>query len=501
MLDTKYTNQLNLKNKSDPMIYVSDNPFNAEELVNKYRERAHNKLMQKIKKKTGITNKSELNKYSMSIINKTEAKMKETYELEDPINIEKYFVESAKTDFIDWFMMIASIPLYQSLGDTIGYRNGDWEFNHKDQTAAAGPEYANTMIAEFIHLGGINKLSIVNWTASDDTVLYLLTYVVLMQKIPSVQAYGEQLRRNYVNNWDEIKDRAPGQITSRSIQILQNPEVKWNSLNYDPTAIGNGSCMRTGCVGIFYPGKSNRKKLIALAVEGSRVTHNSATAILGSITTALFTAYAIERVPIAHWPHRLLKLLNSLKINSYMEKSKPSEYKLFLRDKQFYIAQWQKYVSFRFAGASVTPRTDRRTMHNPVERIKYFAESYSKNNPNNPGGSADDACIIAYDALLESGDNLEKLLVYSILHHGDSDTVGSIAFSWFGAYYFSKANSDLTESRFKQLEYYKGIEVKTITALRTKLIKVYYHDLFLHFSRKFVKKIPINPSANSKQVK
>lgn len=487
----QYENQLNLKNKSDPIISVTDKSFNAGELANKYRERAHNKLIKKIAEKTGITNATELNKYGMSIVSKTEAKMKEVYGLEDPLNFKNYFLEFAEADFIDWYAMVSCIPLYQSLGDTIGYRNGDWEFNHKNRTGISKPEDANNMIAEFIHLGGINKLSIVNWIASDDTILYLLTYVVLMQKLPSIQDYGEQLRKNYVDNWDKMVNRAPGFTTSRSIQILQNPDVKWDSLQYDPTANGNGSCMRTGCVGIFYPGKSNRKKLIALAVEGSRVTHNSATAILGSITTALFTAYAIERVPITHWPHRLLKLLNSLKINSYMEASRPTEYKLFLRDKQFYIAQWQKYVNFRFAGASVVPRTDRRTMNNPVERIKYFAESYSKSHLDNPGGCADDACIIAYDALLESGDNLEKLLVYSILHHGDSDTVGSIAFSWFGAYYFSKANLDLAESRFNQLEFRTEIGSKTLTALRKKLIKVYYHDLFLHFSRKFVKKIPI----------
>lgn len=474
---------------SDPIISSIDKPFDATKLTTKYREKAYTKMIEIIKEKTGIVNADELNKYGSSVINKTKEKMKYTYGLEDPIDTKHYFLESSETAFIDWYAMVSSIPLYQSLGDTIGYRNGDWEFNHYEKDV--GPEYANTMIAEFIHLGGINKLSIVNWLASDDTILYFLTYQTVMKKLTHIQDYGQTLRMKYVEYWNEIENRHPGKETSRSIHILQNPNFKWDNLPYNPKALGNGSCMRTGCIGIFYCGKYNRKKLIALSVECSRVTHNSATAILGSITTALFTAYAIERVPIAHWPHKLLKLLKSNKIDAYMEKSRPLEYELFSRDKIFFTAQWQKYVNYRFVGASIVPRTDRKNMQDPVGRIKYFAESYNKSDPSNPGGTADSVCIIAYDSLLESGDNLEKLLVYSILHNGDSDTIGSIAFSWFGAYYFSKENYDLVENRFKQLEYHRQIETRSIQALETKLIKVYYYDLFLHFARNFIKKIPV----------
>ena len=123
--------------------------------------------------------------------------------------------------------------------------------------------------------------------------------------------------------------------------------------------------------------------------------------------------------------------------------------------------------------------------------VKNLSERFSKRNPSNPGGCADDVCILAYDALLESGNNMEKLLVYSILHNGDSDTVGSIAFSWFGAYYYSKSNDALAESRFKQLEFYKVIGAKNSIATRTKLFKVYYYDLYVHYARKFIKRIPI----------
>jgi ADP-ribosylglycohydrolase len=469
--------------------YDSTHKFNWDYLVNKYRDRARKKITEKIKKRTGIKNARELAELSERIYDRTESLMKEKYVLKNPIDphnweaLMYHFEQPDFSDFGDWYAMVKCIPLYQSLGDTIGYHNGEWEFNRKNP--AAGPDYANEMIGEFIHLGGINGLSIVNWIASDDTVLYGATYDVLMHKISSIQDYGEYLKERYLEVWPEMANRAPGQTTARSIRFLEN--YKWDTLPYDSQAIGNGSCMRSGCVGIFYPGRPNRKKLIALAVETSRLTHNSAIAILGSITTAIFTAYAIEKVPIAHWPHKLLKLLKSNKIDKYMESSRPAEYKFYVRDKGLYTSQWETYVSFRFDG--LVPRLNLPMMKNPVLRIKYLSEKFSKCNKNNPGSCADDACIISYDSLLQSGDNLEKILVYSILHNGDSDTVGSIAFSWFGGYFFSAENYNLAQSRFEQLEYKDAIDTSNLYGL-IKFFKVYYHDLYLHFARKLIRKIP-----------
>ena len=474
--------------ENNPMFTKLDQSFNQEELAYKYRDKARKKITEKIKTRTGIKNAKDLDTLSKKIYEKTEAVMKEKYLLKDPLdptNPRSVAVYFDQPDFSNWVWMIWSIPFYQSLGDTIGYHDGKWEFNNKNPLA--GPDYCNEMIGEFIHLGGINGLSIVNWLASDDTILYMATYDVLMRKISDIQSYGQSLKEAYLHMWPQMVNRAPGQTTARSIRFQEN--YKWDALPYDSQALGNGSCMRTGCIGIFYPGRSNRKRLIALAVEASRITHNSAIAILGSITTALFTAYAIERVPIAHWPHKLLKLLESKKIDAYMESSRPAEYKLYADNKGLYQSQWKSYVSFRFDG--LIPRLNMPIMQRPVQRIKALSERFSKCDKNNPGACADDACIIAYDSLLESGDNLEKLLVYSILHNGDSDTVGSIAFSWFGAYFFSTANYNLVDWRFDQLEFRKEIMAGNIIAFKSKLFKVYFHDLYLHYARKFIKKLPV----------
>ncbi len=196
----------------------------------------------------------------------------------------------------------------------------------------------------------------------------------------------------------------------------------------------------------------------------------------------------MEKVPVVQWPHKLLRHLKSYKILDYIEKTRPNEFSIFNRERLSFLNQWEDYVAFRFAG--LTPRTDLHMMDLIVERIKYLTDKFCKCDKKNPGACADDACILAYDALLQSGDNIEKLLVYSILHHGDSDTVGSIAFSWFGAVYSSIPNQLILQDRFKQLELRLYILQLVDQILFFKLAKSYAYDLFMHHARRLIRRLP-----------
>ena len=51
------------------------------------------------------------------------------------------------------------------------------------------------------------------------------------------------------------------------------------------------------------------------------------------------------------------------------------------------------------------------------------------------GGNGQSAVIMAYNALLDCDGNFEKLIYYSMLHGGDSDTVGAIAAGFYGSVY------------------------------------------------------------------
>lgn len=382
-------------------------------------------------------------------------------------------------DFNHWLIVVTMIPFYHSLGDTLGYYNGKWEFNYGQKVTSAG---VNEKIYEFISLGGVNDISIVNWLSSDDTILYLATYQVLVNGFEDINDFGKKLKKSYLEAVPLIKGRHPGKMT---MQSLSQQKIKWNELEYDSSAIGAGAAMRSGCIGIFYPGKHNRDMLISLAIESSRITHNSAIAILGAVTTALFTAYAIERVPVNHWPHKLLKLLKSGRIDRYMEKSRPKEYYLYSRDKILYYAQWEKYITMRFSGLQPISQP---IYKNPVSRFEHFSSNFSKGHEDFPFSTGDDCVIMAYDSLLESDGVFEKLLVYSVLHPGDSDTVGCIAFSLYGAYYHPPKYPDTVYDKLDKLEFSDRIYNLTQSNM-DKMIETYYYHIYLDQAIRVIKRM------------
>jgi ADP-ribosylglycohydrolase len=308
--------------------------------------------------------------------------------------------------------------------------------------------------------------------------MYLATYRVLSEGY-EIDDFGKNLRIAYLNVFPDMENRGIGITTKRNLNVQKN--IKWDKLQYNSDDSGSGAAMRSGCIGMFFPGHHNRKKLIAYAVECSRITHNSATAILGSIVAALFTAYGLEKLSINLWPHELLKLFKSGIIDDYMKESRPKEYPIFSRDKHIFIGKWENYVGKRFNG--INPKNEK-WMKNPVERYRYLKENYSKGN-DFPGSNGDDSVIMAYDALLESGNVVEKIIVYAILHPGDSDTVGSIALSWFGAYYQSPRIFETLRSKFFELEYLN--EINKINQTNTKMMThIFFYDIYLNIANKYI---------------
>lgn len=384
-------------------------------------------------------------------------------------------------DFLNWTWIALSVPFYHSFGDTLGYYNGNWEFNYND--ISTGPKYVNELIYDFISLGGVNDISIRNWKASDDTIMYISTMQVLSETLDDTKSFGEKVKKAYLDDIHLIEDRHPGQTTMISLEMQQ--DIDWNKLPYNSKAIGAGAAMRTGCIGIFYLGEHNRQKLIELSVDSSRITHNSAIAILGGIVSALFTAYALERVPINLWPHKLLELLKTDIIDKYIINTSTEDYSSkFLRDKDLFTEKWQTYVNKFLPGA--VPKLDDRFMKNLELRYKYLSDNFSK-GCDIPFSCGDDCLIMAYDSVLRSGGVLEKLIFHSILHPGDSDTVGAIAFSWFGGYYHSPRLEALVGDKFDDLEFFETL-YEFFEKNVTKMVKIYYYDMFLNVARQYLVK-------------
>ena len=316
--------------------------------------------------------------------------------------------------------------LCHTLGDTIGFRNGTWEFNYGGSCLDYSIQLR--MLFDFIHDGGVNHLNIKKWIASDDTILHFAIAEALINSTDNESIYTTCID-NFIRAVDtDMTGRMPGGTTIASVTSLKKNE-DWKKRKYSSSSGGCGAAMRTHCIGLAFHNDIN--KLIEVSIETSRITHNSVIGYLGGLVTALFTHYAINNVPIEDWAFRLVDLLETNTIDDYILSS--FGIKEYRKEKDTFIFKWKDYIIDKFKpGTKILKQKQRNT----IERVKYYYNAFRNTDKGDfIGSGGDDSVIIAYDCLLDSGPNWEKLIIYSMLHIGDSDTTGCIAGGWYGAYY------------------------------------------------------------------
>lgn len=371
--------------------------------------------------------------------------------------------------------------LLHAVGDTVGYKNGDWEFRK-------GLEQSLEKLYEFIDLGGVNQISLKDWNVSDDTIMHIQTAVSLLSNFKNINMLATTMSLNFIDAFDQfiqegLEIRNPGIATLKSLKLLKE-NISWNNIPYNIKNGGAGASMRSLCIGLAFYGEENRHKLIQIAIETSRITNNSAVGYLGGLASALFTALAIEGKDIKDWPFILLNLFDSGTIMKYI-KSAGRDVEEFERDYHIFLEKWYRYIGDKFNEKREPIK--RKSFVNLFYRSKYYFDNFSlkiKINDNDTpedvnnneyyvsaayqyiGSGGDDSVIIAYDSLIDCNNNWEKLVTYSMLHAGDTDTTGAIAGGLYGIVY----GLDNVPENFTQYLEYK----KELIDISKKLYKKYY---------------------------
>ena len=229
---------------------------------------------------------------------------------------------------------------------------------------------------------------------------------------------------------------------------------------YDEFGGGNGCAMRNMVIGMCLFGEHNIDKLIDVSITTSRLTHNNPIGYLGGFGISLFAALAIEKIDLYKWPYMLISLLKSNKVKKVLTIDNLDE----VGDYNKFIKYWEKYIDTRFKNG-IPIKT--KSHMNPMFRIRYYFENFVDTSKEYQiGTSGISALIIAYDTLIDCENNWEKLIVYSILHQGDSDTIGAIAGGLYGLLY---GYGDVPLKLCENIE-----EKNTLLNLSDKIFKKFY---------------------------
>eukprot|EP01117_Protostelium_nocturnum_P019679 TRINITY_DN8595_c0_g1_i1.p1 TRINITY_DN8595_c0_g1~~TRINITY_DN8595_c0_g1_i1.p1 ORF type:complete len:417 (-),score=130.58 TRINITY_DN8595_c0_g1_i1:36-1286(-) len=338
--------------------------------------------------------------------------------------------------------------ILSAVGDVIGYRNGEWEFNYKGED----------IHKQLKDLGGLKKLNLKRWKVSDDTVMHLATARALVKhaqnytnddgSIDADDALHSTVADEYVACFDDMEDRAPGKATKVAVARFEKGS-EWNTTPYSKSGGGCGASMRSMCFGLVFYGLNNRKKLTASSIESGRITHNHPTGFLGAWATAFLTAYAFEGIPPLQWGSKLLSEFHYA--YEYLE-SDGRNWETYQKDLKFFEEQWKKYLGLR----KITAKSPRLATFPKAYGIKERDSWYDSISFSGWGGSSGhDSVIISYDALLGCKGDWQEFLLRGALHGGDSDSTGAIGGAWFGALYGFKS---VPKNHLKDVEYLEKLE-------------------------------------------
>jgi len=339
------------------------------------------------------------------------------------------------------------------MGDIIGFGNGITEFNNSnrfshdnfgDKFEQAGAEYSNELVFNFIYEGGFKTHPKPEFTVSDDSIM-------LEANAKAFIAWGNKDKTNIdllinliKNEYIElIKERLDlekfervykGGLTTITYLKKIKSGSDYKDFSYDDKAGGSGGSMRSAIIGVVFNNNSDLLKLIEVCIESTCLTHPNAIAFLGSIMVALFASYAINGVDPVRWCVDAIEVLESEIIDNYIKTKKESFDAFYLRDKKIFINKWKDYIEDRFDDFDYSYKKSI-VMKYPSQRTLFYNKFSARKKDIYPGAGGDDSVIIAYDCLVDSNGSWDKIVYYSMLHVGDSDTTGTICGFLYGLYY------------------------------------------------------------------
>ena len=351
--------------------------------------------------------------------------------------------------------------------DTIGFNNGLYEFNFEQNIINLndGIKINYEMILDFFFKGGFKNFKIKDKNASDDTILMISTGKVILKKNPSFEDYKQEYIKSLKLLEGKI-DRVPGYRTINSIKNLKRINDKKQIFAFQNDGGGNGGAMRSAVIGIKY--RNNLNKLIEQSLLSAKMTHTHPFGYLASTVVAIFTKFALDKIPPRNWICILIyggfENYNDplyLKIISKISNEKSKIENQFIEE---------FFVILEKFNTQILEKKNNDFFTKDLEVIINLEPKFNKKNLF-IGSSGIGVILFSFYSLINSIKikenvkktkinilnidnyipNWEMLVILSSLNHGDSDTIGIIAGNWYGALFGYK---NVVTDDLKNLEFY-----------------------------------------------
>ncbi|MHA1303663.1 MAG: ADP-ribosylglycohydrolase family protein [Candidatus Heimdallarchaeaceae archaeon] len=228
-------------------------------------------------------------------------------------------------------------------------------------------------------------------TFSDDTQMSLAITKALIEAGNTSVDYLMDKISHYFVEWlkSPENDRAPGSTCTAACSKLFDG-IHWTKSGNNISK-GCGTAMRSAPIGLYFNRLEDRERLIDIAKKSSLITHGHPSATAGSVSNALIISLALNRIPIDKWLEIIIEHSETIS----------TKFALKIRD------------------------INKALKMNPFEGIDFLGE----------GWIAEEAIAIALYSFLRYPNNFRKMMELAVVHKGDSDSTGSIAGGFFGAWH------------------------------------------------------------------
>lgn len=373
-----------------------------------------------------------------------------------------------------------------SLFDTIGFMNIFYETN---LTIDKGPynsfDYfmlsSYYIIKDFISKGGIKNINLDKLYASDDTILMISTLESLNNNdiLKNLLSKHKLLKEQIKFKKNLVEKRYSGIRTLKAMTILNNhkndnlKDILKNYIFYNDASGGNGSVIRIHPYGFL-----DEKDIYDKVIDNTLATHTSFNAIIGSLITAFFIRYALDKIPIQKWFEKFFNYYNK---NIHNKIKKDIENKInFTEDSNFYEDYDYIYDKLDMYNKKYYKFYDRFYDYqlnqlkffniNYISEFLQFLPEYEKTgNIANTGASGFGCIIYVYHMLLSAHStgefNYQQFFYDTVLHGGDNDSTGAVAGALVGVLYGFKY---FDQKQLEKLEFYDEINKKVDLLFKNK---------------------------------